>query len=172
MILAIPCRAIAWGAYTDAGKLSVENERGDVLDTYTVEGLMAEFSLHTRTTQTPWSRAGEEIGYRGPYLSDILKRRGLADHSAIQVVGYNNFITEISLDEIETYAPILAIEQQCSEADRDHGLCGADQEYRRISLRESGPMFIVWPLKELPRSYVPARNSIWVWFVVALRPAT
>jgi hypothetical protein len=160
----------AFGAYDDPKRLSVEAAPGQVLATYTVDQLKKEFPLQSLTTQTPWTKDGETIRFRGPFVKDVLARHGLAGQGSVQFIAYDNFVSEIRMEEIDAYTPILAIERECSVDDRSKGICAAGQEFRPLSTKESGPIFIVWPLDKLPAAYVPARNSIWVWFVVAVRP--
>jgi hypothetical protein len=94
----------------------------------------------------------------------------MTGQSAVQFIAYDNFVSEIRMEEINSYTPILAIERECSADDRTRGVCPAGEEYRPLNTKDSGPIFIVWPFEKLPSAYVPARNSIWVWFVVAVRP--
>lgn len=66
---------------------------------------------------------------------------------------------------------MVAIEQQCAEEDRASGLCKDGQLYRPLSIDDGGPFYLVWPLDDLPSSYILSRKSIWVWFVVNVRPS-
>lgn len=84
---------------------------------------------------------------------------------------FDEFLTQVRMQEIDDYEPILAIERACTDEDLRQGRCTEGQDFLPLPMREAGPFFIVWPIEALPESYVPARNSIWVWFVVALRPA-
>lgn len=160
----------ALGAYEDPTQFSVEEAPGKVLATYSVDQLKTEFPIQILETQTPWTKSGEKIVFRGPLIKDVLARHEITGQAAVRFTAYDNFVSEIRMEEIDAYAPILAIERQCSADDRQLGICAADQEYRPLSTKESGPIFIVWPFEKLPPFYVPARNSIWVWFVVAVRP--
>jgi hypothetical protein len=162
--------ASAFGTYDDPKQLSIEDAAGKVLATYTVDKLKAEFPLQSLRTQTPWTKNGETIRFRGPFVKEVLARHAMTGQSAVQFIAYDSFVSEIRLEEISAYSPILAIERECSADDRSKGVCTADQEYRPLNTKDSGPIFIVWPFEKLPTSYVPARNSIWVWFVVAIRP--
>lgn len=151
--------------------LAIERETGKVVATYASEGLRKEFVLQGRTTATPWSKGGQTTSFRGPLLKDILAKNGIAGAKEFEILAYNDFVSSISDSEIDAYSPILAIEQQCVEEDRTDGLCAAGQSYRPLSDDDGGPFYLIWPLKDLPPSYIPGRNSIWVWFVVAIRPA-
>lgn len=166
----VPMAAPVLGAYVDPNLLSVEKAPGDILATYSIDQLKTEFPNQTYATRTPWTGEGETTTFRGPLFKSILAKHGFDAKSAVQVIAYDNFVSEIRLDEINNYSPILAVERQCTGKDRRGGQCQGGQDFRPITLRESGPIFIVWPYDQLPNDYVPARNSIWVWFVVALRP--
>ncbi|MBZ9654323.1 hypothetical protein [Phyllobacterium lublinensis] len=128
-----------------------------------------DFSLQQRITATPWS-GKETTEFRGPLLKDILARNNIAGARELEIRAYNDFMARISAAAIEDYSPILAIEQRCTEDDRNQSLCEPNQTFRSLSIDDGGPFYLVWPLTDLPASYVPGRNSIWVWFVVKVRP--
>ena len=155
---------------TEFDVLVIEDDIGKLIAEYTVKDLRQTFTIHTLETATPWSKKGEKTRFRGPYVKDILAKHGLDKNDTIEVQAFNEFITLIYQTEIDDYEPILAIEQQCREQDRKEKLCKEGQEYRPLTIDDLGPLYIVWPLERLPNIYVPARNSVWVWFVVALRP--
>lgn len=164
----VTLRSIA--ADSDPKVLVVEGRIADVAEHYPIERLRREFLNDDVETKTPWMERGEAIRYRGPRVADILERHGLMDGVSVQFVAYNNFVSEVSLKEIVAYDPILAIERGCDEQDRVVGRCAAGEEYTLLTTDEQGPIFLVWPYDRLPSSYIPARNSIWVWFVVTIRP--
>jgi hypothetical protein len=153
----------------DPDTLTIEDTAGKATATYTIESLRKEYVLQERTTATPWSGLGT-IEFRGPLLKDILAKNGIAGAREFEVLAYNDFISRISAVEIDAYSPILAIEQRCTDEDRSRSLCEANQTYRPLSVDDGGPFYLVWPLKNRPRNYVPGRNAIWVWFVVKVRP--
>lgn len=156
--------------YKKPDTLIIKNATGKSLAQYTAKTLYQTFTIHTLETTTPWSKNREKIRFRGPYLKDILAKHNLDGNTTIEVQAFNDFITLIRQDEIDAYAPILAIEQHCSEQDREDKLCTDKQLYRQLTMDDLGPFYIVWPFEQLPSTYVPLRNSIWVWFVIVLRP--
>ncbi|MBN9244887.1 MAG: hypothetical protein J0I98_19050 [Mesorhizobium sp.] len=168
-VLAIAGATAVNAAFDNPNKITVQDASGKEIETFSIEQLKAEFSQQTYNTRTPWTQKDKKIVYRGPLLTDVLAKSGLAETPAIKVVAYDNFVSEIRMDEIRSYKPILAVERQCTQDDRVHGRCEADQEFRPISMVEKGPIFIVWPYDRLPDTYVPARNAIWVFFPVVLR---
>jgi hypothetical protein len=167
-LLAFASMAVA--AYTDPSILTIEGVQRTVSDQYPVQRLRSDFKNVEIETRTPWTKEGETIKFRGPRIADVLRRHGLDVDKSVQFVAYDNFTSEILLEEIQSYQPIFAIDRACAGADVQSGRCKADQEFTPLSPEEQGPIFLVWPYQQLPAEYVPARNSIWVWFVVAIRP--
>lgn len=157
-------------AYTDPAVLTIEDQSQVAAELYPVDRLRSDFENLEIETRTPWTRDGEQIKYRGPRILDVLRKHGLDTKTSVQFVAYDNFISEIMISEVKTYDPIFAIDRGCQDSDRETGRCTADQEFTPLSPEEQGPIFLVWPYDRLPTAYVPARNSIWVWFVVAVRP--
>jgi len=168
-VLAITGATAANAAFDNPNKITVQDASGKEIGTFSIAQLKAGFSQQTYNTRTPWTQKDGKIAYRGPLLTDVLAKSGLAETPAIKVIAYDNFVSEIRMDEIRSYMPILAVERQCTQDDRVHDRCEADQEFRPISMVEKGPIFIVWPYEKLPDTYVPARNAIWVFFPVVFR---
>ncbi|MCX8571093.1 hypothetical protein [Aminobacter sp. MET-1] len=169
--LLLTATAPAHSAYDDPGTFAVEEAAGKPIKVFTTDQLRTVFENVTIDTKTPWSTTDDEkIQWRGPLLLDVLQSGGLDKNSSVQIMAYDDFLSEIKLDEIRSYNPIIAIERTCTATDITNGLCKEGQDFRPIDLSERGPHFIVWPLDELPSSYVPARNSIWVFFPIAARP--
>ena len=167
-LLVVASAAIA--AYSDPSILTIEGDQRTVSDRYPVERLRSDFENVEIETRTPWTREGEIIKFRGPRVADVLFRQGLGSAKTVQFIAYDNFTSEVLLEEIQSYQPIFAIDRACVSADVQSGRCKVDQEFTPLSPKEQGPIFLVWPYQQLPAEYVPARNSIWVWFVVAVRP--
>lgn len=150
-------------------ELKLEDTSGRTIAVLTVEQLQSAFEQQTYDTRTPWTDEHETIVFRGPLLETVLERAGLAAAPSIKIVAYDDFISEIPRDEILSYKPILAVQRKCSPADRVALRCAPGQDFRPIDLLEKGPIFIVWPFDQLPLSYVPARNAIWVFFPTVVR---
>jgi hypothetical protein len=163
--------APAYSAGHDPTVISIEKEAGESLATYTFEQLKQDFPQHEIDTATPWSKADEKFKYRGPLLKDVVAKNQIDTRKNVEVTAFDNYITKITNEEIAAYAPIVALEKACTDADRSSGACTAHQDFKPLSLDDGGPYYIVWPLDQLPKSYIPARNSIWVWFAIKLRPA-
>jgi hypothetical protein len=159
----------AFAAFSDPTTLTIQDERHNAPDKYPVEKLRSRYENVEIETRTPWSKAGQVATFRGPRIRDVLREHGLDIGESVQFIAYDNFTSEITLEEIVTYNPIFAIDRACLDSDRASGRCTPEQDFTPLSPEEQGPIFLVWPYKDLPTAYVPARNSIWVWFVVAVR---
>jgi len=162
---------VAQPSYTNPSVLTIEDGQRGEAGRYRVEQLRSDFENVEIETRTPWTKNGDVVTYRGPKIADVLKQHELDVGKSVQFIAYDNFTSEITIEEIRTYGPIFAIDRACEEADRQTGRCASDQAFTALAPEEQGPIFLVWPYEELPESYVPARNSIWVWFVVAVRPS-
>lgn len=167
--VALPLASMAQEAPHDPNELQVQDTSGKTIAVFSVKQLRSDFEQQTYDTRTPWTDEGETVVFRGPLLASVLRRAGLADVAGLKVIAYDDFVSEIHSDEIHSYKPILAIERKCSEKDKIGSICASGQAFRPISIVEKGPIFIVWPFDQLPASYAPARNSIWVFFPIILR---
>lgn len=159
----------ALAAFPDPNILTIEDEAHKGPDKYPVDALRSRYQNVEIETRTPWSKEGEIVIFRGPRIADVLREHGLDAGRSVQFIAYDNFTSEITLEEIEKYNPILAIDRACQEVDRTSGRCMPGQDFTPLAPEEQGPIFLVWPYEDLPAAYVPARNSIWVWFVVSIR---
>ena len=170
MAVFLPILSTTSSALPDPHILTIEQKAGLALRTYDADQLRHVFPLQERTTATPWSD-GQTRSYRGPLLKDILARSDIAGARTFEISAFNGFISIITGEEIDAYSPIVAIEQECDEEDRTNGPCKASQTYRPLTVEDGGPFYLIWRLKDLPSTYVFGRKSIWVWFVVAVRPS-
>lgn len=158
-------------AFTHPDVLIIEAGKRGEAGQYHVERLRSDFENVEIKTRTPWTKDGEVVTFRGPKIADVLRRHELDSGKSVQFIAYDNFTSEITIEEIRTYDPIFALDRACQDADRQSGRCAPSQDFTPLAPEEQGPIFLVWPYEKLPAAYVPARNSIWVWFVVAVRPA-
>jgi len=158
-------------AYSDPSVLTIEDAARRPAAQHDIEQLRTEYENVAIETRTPWTTNGEAIVFRGPRILDVLRSHKLDENESVQFIAYDNFTSEITLDEIRSYGPIFAIDRACTDVDRQSKRCSSDQAFTPLAPKEQGPIFLVWPYHDLPTAYVPARNSIWVWFVVAVRAA-
>lgn len=153
-------------AADEAATLSIEDGDGHMVATFSQRQLRAAFPQHVLDTATPWSN-GEIKHFKGPYLSDVLKKYNLAAGD-IEVAATDNYVTTLRSTDITTYNPEIAIDMACETG--EGAAAGCVDGYKPLDLQNSGPFYIVWPLKDFPQYYKETKNSMWVWFVAHLRP--
>lgn len=154
----------------DPEKLVIETDAGNQLISYGIDMMKKQFPVRERATRTPWTKTGEVVRFRGVFLKDLLAKHDLDEHAAVEVRADDGFMARVPMADIDSYAPMIAYEKECTDADRQTGKCNADDTYRPLDIDESGPFFVVWPYDDLPASYIPSRNNLWVWWVIAVRP--
>lgn len=149
--------------------LFIEDSAGNTLAKLTPQSVQEQFAMQLISTRTPWS-SGKVLSYRGPFLKDILVKYKIHDATAITVSAYNDFRSNISMQEIDEYDPILAIQIGCTAQEYERKVCPEGETYRPLTLDDYGPFFVAWDITKIPANYVPSRNAIWVWFAVRMRP--
>ena len=95
-------------------------------------------------TQTPWYGASHSFG--GPLLRDVLATAG-AKGSKAKLIALNDYHVEVPLDDVQRYDVVLA-----------HLLDG-----KPMSVREKGPLFVMYPFDSQPqlRNAVYFSRCIW-----------
>jgi hypothetical protein len=101
------------------------------------------------TSAAPWFE--EERTFSGPLISALLDAVG-ATGRTVRVVAINDYSAEIPVDEIETYDVILATRMD-----------GAT-----MSVREKGPIFVVYPFDEAPELYDELHFGRSVWQIKSI----
>lgn len=170
LLAAVVSSGALLAAYDDPTILTIQDASGVAVQQYPLDRLRRDFQNVEIETRTPWTTQSEATRYRGPRIVDVLSKYSLDAGQSVQFIAYDNFVSEILIDEIRDYEPIFAIDRACRQHDHESGRCTAGQTFTPLVPEEQGPIFLIWPLDRLPAAYVPARNSIWVWFVVAVRP--
>lgn len=155
----------------DQSTLIIQDNAGSTIASYTKEQLEQRFSVREIKTATPWALNGESAQYRGSALKEIISIFDIQGAGRVEVSAHDGFVSEIRLSDIEQYNPIIAFEISCSDTDRTDKRCEPNQEFRSLAMQDRGELQIIWPMGELPESYIPAHNGIWVWYVKSLRPA-
>jgi hypothetical protein len=163
--------SLANAAYDDPNVLSVEKEAGKPIASYTTQELGKSFPQKVIETNTPWTN-GAKLRYRGASLKEVLAKNGLSGAKIIEGIALDDYQARLEKKEIDAYDPIIATEIGCTDADRASAVCAAGQEFRPLTDADRGPYYIVWPYDQLPKASDPGDNSRWIWFLVALRPAS
>jgi hypothetical protein len=111
-----------------SGKISVTN-KGDAaeFDRTTLESIGVE----SFTTSTPWYSG--PMKFEGVPLAKVLERLGAAGQK-LTVVALNDYSSDIPMEDLKKYKVLLALK--------------VNGEY--ISVRDKGPIFIVYPFDTDP----------------------
>ena len=126
---------------TLSGAIGVTND-GDkaVFD----RAMLEELGVVSVTTSTPWTDGTPT--FRGVQLSKVLARVA-ADGDTLKGVALNDYAAELPAADAETWPVLLAFEQ----------------DGKRLSLRDKGPLWIVYPRDDHPELASDVHNGKWVW---------
>jgi hypothetical protein len=96
------------------------------------------------TMKTPWSEG--ETTFAGPLLSEILKEIG-ASGTTLVVKALNDYSVEIPISDATDFQTILAM----------------SKDGKMMSVRENGPLFLIYPFDKKPELYNEKYFSRSVW---------
>ena len=153
-LITILVAALAWigvGAATAAAKpvLVVENASGDVLAEFSRSDLKA-LPQTTYRTATEFTDGRPE--FSGPLVRDVLAAAGVDQASVAVATAANDYAIEIPLEEAARYDVILA----------------TSMDGRRLSLRDKGPIWVMYPLDSHEELQDPLFNGRLIWQTVRL----
>ena len=134
---------------TVSGKISSKN----VGDTAQFDSQMLEsLGMTMIFTSTPWYK--EPVNFEGVLLEKLMKVIGASGYSLV-AVALNDYTTEIPIEDLSKYRPILALKR--------------NNEY--MSVRDKGPLFIVYPFDEKPelKSQLYYGRSAWQVFKLVVK---
>ena len=111
-----------------------------VFDAAMIRDLPAQ-TVHTRT---PWYK--EAVSFKGPLLKDLLEAVGARGRN-LRIIALNDYAVEIPAEDAQRFQPILAYE-----------ING-----KRLSVRDRGPLFLVYPFDSQPelKNDLYYGRSIW-----------
>lgn len=120
-----------------------------------IEGPYSEISFTRGDLESlAWHtiRTGNEFidgvaDFRGPYAHDVISMIGHAGATRVRVIAANDFFTEIEIAELEKYGAILALER----------------DGEQLSLRDHGPIWMMYPIDDYPELQDSLYNSRLVW---------
>ena len=122
---------------------------------------MAQFDLamiealpqRETVTTTPWYEGAQH--FTGPLLSDLMAASG-ASGSALRIIAVNDYAATMPWSDIETVPVILAV--------RHNG--------ETMSVRDKGPLFVIYPFDEFPalRDEVFFSRSVWQVAAIEVLP--
>lgn len=153
--LAITMAGPAWATLTQpAGPviLTVTGAVGtaNLADTAVFDLAMLDaLPQHETATETPWFEG--TVTFSGPLLADILAAAGAAG-PVLRVIALNDYAADIPIEDVAAYPVILAT--------RIDGV--------PISVRDKGPLFVIYPFDRHPELVNELIFSRSVWQVKAI----
>ncbi len=116
-----------------------------LLDRGQLEGL----PQHTVKTSTDWTDG--VVTFKGPLARDVLDLIQ-ADGTKVAAIAANDYRIDIPVDDFRRYDVLMAM----------------TMNGKRMSLRDKGPIWIVYPRDDHPELMDPAYNGRWIWQLVRL----
>ena len=94
---------------------------------------LAELPQHTIRTRTPWTDGVK--AFTGPRLADVIAlASNAASYQTLRVSALNDYVTNIPAADLTRYGVVLAMHI----------------DGRRISVRQNGPLFVMYPFDARP----------------------
>ncbi|MFN4235935.1 MAG: molybdopterin-dependent oxidoreductase [Vogesella sp.] len=132
---------------TVSGLISEKNAGNDVqFDA----AMLDKLPQHKLTVETPWYKEAQT--FEGPLFRDVMKQVGMKGKK-LYVVALNDYAAEIPLSDIEKYDVVLA-----------RKING-----KVLSVRDKGPLFIIYPFDKKPELRTKEIYSRCVWQVNRIR---
>ncbi len=107
--------------------------------------------LKTHTIHTDNHVVSEVVPYKGPLLGELLHQLG-AQGKVARVYALDDYVAELSLDEIMKYKVILATEENG----------------KTLTINDKGPFFVVFPFNDHKELRDDSHYSQSVWQVKAI----
>ena len=111
--------------------------------------MLADLGMESLETTTAWDEG--TVLFEGVLLRRLLDAVG-AKGDTIHATALNAYHVDIPFDDVKAYDVILAMKMN-----------GA-----ALSLRDKGPLWIVYPLTDHPELDTPEFNSRWIWQLQSL----
>lgn len=158
MLKTIAYAILAVATLSATGALALDKPKGDVILTVTghVEhpnaGANAEFDLEmlealasrSGTMETPWTTG--KITFSGPLLSAVLDAAG-ASGETLSVKALNDYAAEVPMSDVRDLQTMLATRM----------------DGQTMSVRDKGPLFLIYPFDTNPDLYNEKYFSRSVW---------
>ncbi len=104
---------------------------------------LPQYTIHTRT---PWTDGVK--AFTGPQLADVIAlASNAASYETLRVSALNDYVTTIPASDLTRYGVVLAMLV----------------DGRRISIRQKGPLFVMYPFDAMPelRNYRYYGRAVW-----------
>ena len=134
-------------AALDGGPVALTLQNGAETLELTLEDLK-ELDQHTVVTANEFTDG--PVAYTGPLARDVLGLLGLDGVETVRFTAANDYSIDVPTEDFRDYDAVLAME--------------ADGE--RLSRRDKGPLWLMYPLSENPELNGPVYNARLIWQVV------
>ena len=108
------------------------------------QSMLEDIGLTSMRTSTIWTDGVKE--FAGPLARDVLAMVG-AKGSNVVATALNDYKVTIPVSDFENYPVLLAL----------------SMDGQKLSRRDKGPMWIVYPRDEYPELASPETNTKWIW---------
>ncbi|MFG0605260.1 molybdopterin-dependent oxidoreductase [Vibrio mimicus] len=139
LILALLCSSLA---YSSEITIQVADSPTKV---FSLKTLATELPKTTFTTHLPWLKGSHR--FTGFKVSDLLAYLQLEQANSVTFMALNDYAANISIKDINQYAPIVAYEMDGSE----------------MQIRNKGPFWLVYNLDQNPKLKDPVYYTHMVW---------
>jgi hypothetical protein len=112
--------------------------------------LIQRLPQHSFSTRTPWYK--EPRKFTGVLFTDLLAAVGAPDIAVVRAVALNDYRVEIPRDDLTDHGAMLAYLL----------------DDKPMSVREKGPLVIIYPFDDDPELRTPVRYSRAVWQLKSL----
>lgn len=109
-------------------------------------------ALPQQTVVTANEFAEGEVAYRGPLARDVLDRLELDELETVRFIAANDYYVDVPTSDLREYDVILAMEA----------------DGKRLSLRDKGPLWLMYPISDHPELNDPLYISRLIWQVVRI----
>lgn len=109
---------------------------------------LAEMPQHSVLTTNEFT--DKPLTYTGPLARDVLELLALDSLETVRFTAVNDYFIDVPTDELNRYDVVLALEV----------------DGRRLSLRDKGPLWLMYPLSQHPELAGPIYNARLIWQVV------
>jgi hypothetical protein len=109
---------------------------------------LAALPQHTLVTTNEFTDT--PVAYTGPLARDVLELLALDSLDIVRFTAANDYYIDVPTDELHRYDVVLAMEA----------------DGRKLSRRDKGPLWLMYPLSEHPELAGPVYNARLIWQVV------
>ncbi|MDN2581669.1 molybdopterin-dependent oxidoreductase [Aquibium sp. ELW1220] len=121
----------------------IANTNGDGVATFD-KAMLEALERRTATMETPWTEG--KVAFEGPLLKAILDAAG-AQGKTLIVKALNDYSAEVPMEDAQDFPTMLAIRMNGEE----------------MSVRDKGPLFMIYPFDKHPELYNEKYFSRSVW---------